>query len=504
MLPALCRIKTKQEITMQSKSVSAKLNDNLEALKQIFHAGKNADVIFRSLKTAAGRDVFICYLEGMSAAGAIAEFIIRPLQIRDKAGTAPENVVQVSNYLSSDKLDEIVTAVLSGDAAVFFDGLPAGYAFETKGFERRGISPPSTESTIKGSQESFCEGIRINTSQLRRLLHTSRLVTEFVEIGEINRETCAIMYIDGIVSKELLDKVRERIKGLKADFIMGTGMLEQMIEDSPFSLFPSILSTERPDRAASYLSCGRIIVLVDGTPFALVAPVTFALLMDSPEGLTQRWMHGTFSRLIRLAALFCTTMLSGVYLATVLFHREMLPTTLVGAIMRSSAAIPLPLLLEVLVMELFFELVREAGLRIPQMLGSALSIVGALILGSAAVEANLVSPITLIVVAISGVSNAALPDYDLSFGIRAMKLAVIFMGAFFGFLGLVAAVVIIFALLANQSSFGVPMLSMQGLRWSAGTSVAYQPPLWKNHYRPREINPQKEKTAPFVSRPWVE
>ncbi|MCL2069049.1 MAG: spore germination protein [Oscillospiraceae bacterium] len=488
---------------MQQKTVSAVLGDNLEALKQIFRADRNADIIFRSFKTAAGRDVFLCFIEGMSAGNAISEFVIRPLQVRDKEGMPPENVVQAANYLSSGQLGDIVTAVLSGDVAVFFDGMSTGYAFETKGFERRGIAPPATESTIKGSQESFCEALRINTSQLRRLMHSAQLVTEFVEIGELNRDTCAIMYVDGIVNKEILDEVRNRVKSLKADFIMGTGMLEQMIEDSPFSLFPSILSTERPDRAAYYLSCGRVVILMDGTPFALIVPVTFALLMDSPEGLTQRWLHGTFSRVIRLAALLCTTMLSGIYLAVVLFHREMLPTTLVGAIMRSSATIPLPLLLEVLVMELFFELVREAGLRIPQMLGSALSIVGALILGSAAVEANLVSPITLIVVAISGVSNAALPDYDLSFGIRAMKLIVIFMGAAFGFLGIAAAMVVICVLLANQSSFGVPMLSMQGLRWSAGTSVAYQPPLWKHEHRPRELKPEKDETAPHISREWT-
>jgi len=204
-----------------------------------------------------------------------------------------------------------------------------------------------------------------------------------------------------------------------------------------------------------------------------------------------------------MTALFCTTMLSGIYLALVLFHREMLPTTVAGAVMRSAATIPMPLLIEVLLMETFFELVREAGLRIPNMLGSALSIVGALILGQAAVEANLVSPITLIVVALSGVGNAALPDYDLAFGIRAMKILVILMGAFFGFLGVAVAIMIICALLANQSSFGVPMLSMQGLRWSSGTNVAYQTPLWKQHSRPRELSPQKRQTAPFISRKWT-
>ena len=489
---------------MQNKrAVSAVLRDNLAAMQQIFHAGRNKDIVFRSFTTAGGRDVLLVFIDGMCSSGTISEFIIRPLQMRDKPGADPLDIVQINTARATAFLDDAVNAVLTGDTAVFFDGMNQCHVFETKGFAHRPISAPVTESTIKGSQEAFCENIRTSITQIHRLIKSTQLVTEFVKVGEINQDICAVLYLEGIVSPKLLEEARRRISNIKADFIMGTGMLEQMIEDNPLSLFPSILSTERPDRAAYYLSCGRVIILVDGTPFAMVVPVSLALMLDSPEGLSQRWLHGTFTRLVRMAALFCTTTLSGIYLALVLFHREMLPTTMAGAVMRSAATIPMPLLIEVLLMEAFFELVREAGLRIPNMLGSALSIVGALILGQAAVEANLVSPITLIVVALSGVGNAALPDYDLAFGIRVMKLLVILLGAFFGFLGVVIAITIICAQLTNQSSFGVPMLSMQGLKWSSGTNVAYQHPLWKQHSRPREIHPRKQSTAPFISRKWA-
>ena len=491
------------DIMQNKRAVSAVLNDNLQALQQIFHAERNKDIVFRSFTTAGGRDVLLAFIDGMCSSQIINEFIIRPLQVRDKPGMDPLNVVQINAASVSTVLDDAVNAILAGDTAVFFDGMDKCHTFETKGFDRRSISTPATESTIKGSQEAFSESIRTSTTQIHRLIKSTQLVTEFINVGELNQDICALLYLEEIVSPKLLEEVRRRVSNIKADFIMGTGMLEQMIEDNPLSLFPSMLSTERPDRAAYYLSCGRVIILVDGTPFAMVAPVSLALMLDSPEGMSQRWLYGTFTRLIRMAALFCTTTLSGIYLALVLFHREMLPTTVAGAVMRSSATIPMPLLVEVLLMETFFELVREAGLRIPNMLGSALSIVGALILGQAAVEANLVSPITLIVVALSGVGNAALPDYDLAFGIRAMKLLVILMGAFFGFLGVVVAITIICALLTNQSSFGVPMLSMQGLRWSSGTNVAYQIPLWKQHSRPRELSPQKNSTAPFISRKWT-
>ena len=275
-----------------------------------------------------------------------------------------------------------------------------------------------------------------------------------------------------------------------------------MIEDSSFSLFPSLLSTERPDRAAYYLAAGHIIIIADGTPFAIIAPVTLPLLLDSPEGSTQRWQNGTFQRLLRLLALLCTTMLSGTYLALILFHREMIPTPLLGAVMDARENIPFPSVFEVLIMELFFELVRESSLRVPHMLGNAIGIVGALILGQSAVEANLVSPVTLIVVALSGLGNAALPDYDLAFGIRTLKLFVIIMGASFGFLGLAVAVIVTLALLANQKSFGVPMLSMGGALSSAGLPLVYQKPLWKQERRPAELRTQKKRQEPPISRLW--
>lgn len=311
------------------------------------------------------------------------------------------------------------------------------------------------------------------------------------------------MYLDNIVNKKILAEVKKRLTSIKGDFIVGSGMLEQMIEDSSFSLFPSMLSTERPDRAAYYAASGRILIIADGTPFAIVAPITLSLLLDSPEGTTQRWQNGTFQRFIRFIALFCTTMLSGTYLALILFHREMIPTPLLSAIMNARQSIPFPSVFEVLIMELFFELIRESSLRIPHMLGNAIGIVGALILGQSAVEANLVSPVTLIVVALSGLGNAALPDYDLAFGLRTLKIFVIIMGASFGFLGLAVAVIVILVVLANQNSFGVSMLSIYPQSRRAGSSFPFQLPLWKQEKRPSELNPQKTRQAPRISRPWA-
>lgn len=483
-------------------NVSTVLSENLSAMKRRFRADRNSDIVFREFQTRAGTRCFLMFIDGMASGQLVNDFLLRPFLAWNREEMILENIIQTNSYREAHEQDEVAEAVLSGDTAVFLEGCATCYLCETKGFDHRSISSPSVENTIKGSQEAFTESLRTNTVQMHRILRTERLCSEFIPLGEINQGNCSLMYLDGVISPELLEEVRHRLTSIQRDYIVGTGMVEQLIEDNTFSLFPSLLSTERPERAAHYLSSGRAIVLVEGSPFALVMPITFSLLLDSPEGGNQRWQTGTFSRLVRLFALLCTTLLSGVYLALVLFHREMIPTSLLGAIMTARANIPFPTVFEVLVMELFFELVREASLRIPGTLGSAIGIVSGLILGQAAVSANLASPVTLIVVALSGVANAALPDYDLAFGLRVMKVFVIVMGATLGFLGIGIAISLLTTVLANQNSFGVPMLSMQGLRWSAGTPLPVQIPLWKQEIRPRELRSQRPVQAPHLSRPW--
>lgn len=486
-----------------SKTVSKKLDDNLTTVRLLFHADVNKDIAIRKFQSMVGKNYFLVFIDGMADGKMINDFIIRPFMLCENKKANAFDIIQTSTFNMTCRMDDVVTAVLSGDTAIFVDGDDCCYTCETKGFEHRSVSTPKMENTIKGAQEAFSESVRTNTTLVHRILKSRQLVTEMIPVGNINQSICAIMYLDDIVNKKILAEVKKRLSGIKGDLIMGSGMVEQMIEDVSFSLFPSLLSTERPDRTAHYLASGRVAILVDGTPYAIIAPVTFALLLDAPEGMTQRWQNGTFSRIIRLVALFCTTMLSGTYLALILFHREMIPTPLLNAIMDARENIPFPSVFEVLIMELFFELVRESSLRVPQTLGNAIGIVGALILGQAAVDASLVSPATLIVVALSGIGNVVLPDYDLAFGLRTIKLFIIIMGATAGFLGIAIALVLIFTVLSNQNSFSVPMLSMQSLKWSAGTPLPFQLPLWKQEKRPQETQPQKIVQEPKISRPWT-
>ena len=490
---------------IQSKTVSKSLTDNLETMKSIFHAGVNVDIVFREFTSFWGTRCFLVYLDGMADQKAIADFIMRPLMVARQGGIQPPSipeVVQMSSTKTGKEIDEATTAVLLGDTAIFEEGSDTVVVCETKGFERRSVSEPTAEVVVKGPQESFTESIRTNITLIRRIIKTHQLVTEFITVGDINKNLCAVVYVDGIVNKDILEEVRRRLENIKGDFIMGSGMVEQMIEDRPFSLFPSVLSSERPDRVAGCLASGRVAIVCDGSPFVIVVPVSISVLLDSPEGVSARWPNGTFPRIIRMFALFCTTMLSGAYLALIIFHREMIPTQLLSAIVAAEANVPFPSWLEVLMMELAFELVREAGLRTPNALGGAIGIVGALILGQSAVEANLVSPVTLIVVALSGLGNTALPEYDLAFAMRIVKLMFIFLGTMLGFLGIALGLILVSTILSNQRSFGVPMSSLQTLKWGTGGPVFFQRPLWRQHSRPRELQPQKTAQYPEQARRW--
>jgi len=484
--------------------VSAELGVNLAAMNAVFHKDRNNDIVFREFVSGKGTRCFVGYIDGMSSGQAINEFILKPVMLNTDPSASSKNLVQTHDIKASVELKDAVEGILGGDAALFEEGESQCLILETKGFQSRSISTPETEKTIKGSQEAFTESIRVNTTLVHRILRTPELCCEFLTVGEMNQNSCALMYLDNVVNKKTLREVKKRMEEIKGDYIMGSGMVEQLIEDSPFSLFPSLLSTERPDRAAGYLAMGRIIILCDNSPNAIVVPVSLALLLDSPEGISQRWQSGTLARLVRMFAFFSSTMLSALYLAMVLYHREMIPTQLLSNLVVARAGIPFPSVVEVLVMELFFELVREAGLRSPSVLGSAMGIVGALILGQSAVEANLVSPVTLIIVALSGLGNIALPDYDLAFGIRVLKLLFILGGAALGFLGIAVALVLTLAMLGNQRSFGVSMLSVQSLRWDAGNPVMFQWPLWKLRYRPRDLRVQRDEAYPKISRKWTD
>ena len=476
---------------------------NIEYIKNKFCYDKNADIIIREFENKKGIKCFLAYIDGMANTIGINDFIIRAIMINNDDDFNIFDTIQYNNLKAEISMDKAAASILLGDTLVYADGDEKCAIVETKAFEKRSVSSPDTESVIKGSHEGYTESIRTSITLLRRIIKSPKLCTEFVSVGKINDCKCAIMYLDNLTSDELVNKVKFRLNNIKGDFISGAGMVEQLIEDSTWSLFPSILSTERPDRTAEYLAAGRIAVICDNTPFALIMPISLAVLLDSPEGNQQRWQSGTFSRIIRTFAFILSILLSGIFLALTCFHHELIPSQLLTIITETRRQIPFSAVAEYIVMEIFFELVREAGLRVPNAIGSAIGVVGGLILGQAAVEAGIVSPVTLIIVAISGIANAVIPDYELSSGIRVLKFGFIILGGTLGFLGIGAGIILVLTMLAKQSSFGVSMLSSSSKQNSTNGNMIYQRPIWKQELRAFSLKPKSLRQQPQISRLWA-
>ena len=481
------------------------IDKNISFIKDKFCYGKNTDIIIREFKNKKGVRCFIAYIDGMANTAGINDFIIRAVMLNDEDKNNFDLIgkIQYNNVVAQSDIEKATESIIDGDTLVYADGDNKCAVVETKAFDKRSVSAPDTESVIKGSHEGFTESIRTSITLLRRIVKSPKLCTEFVSVGNVNKCKCAIMYLDDLTSDELVNKVKFRLNNIKGDFISGAGMVEQLIEDSTWSLFPSILSTERPDRTAEYLAAGRIAIICDNTPFALIMPISLSILLDSPEGNQQRWQSGTFSRIIRTFAFILSVLLSGIFLALTCFHHELIPSQLLTIIAETRRQIPFSAVAEYIIMEIFFELVREAGLRVPNAIGSAIGVVGGLILGQAAVEAGIVSPVTLIIVAISGIANAVIPDYELSSGIRVLKFGFIILGGTLGFLGIGAGIILVLTMLAKQSSFGVSMLSSSRKAHAANGNMVYQRPIWKQELRAFSLKPKSIHQQPKISRLWA-
>lgn len=413
---------------------------------------KNEDIVIREFTVGMDKKAFIVFIDGMADKIVINDFILRQLMNPEhfkgyKNGCpidyAMNHVLSINNVEKVKEYNKIISKILNGVTALFVDGCEEALLIESRGYEKRNIDKPSTESVVMGSQEGFTENLRTNITLIRRIIKNKDLITEILPVGKTSNSNCAIMYLDGIANPKLIKEVKKRIKNINIDFVTGDGMIEQFIEDKPSQIIPQVLNTERPDRAASFIMEGQVIIIGEGVPFVNVVPVTFFAMFHASEDSFLRWPFGTAIRLIRILGLFFATLLPALYVSLILYHQEMIPTDLLVAFATARENVPFPTIIEVLILEISFELIREAGIRVPGIIGPTLGIIGALILGQAAVAANLVSPVLIIVVAVTGLGNFAIPSYSLATGIRIIRFGLILAGAFLGFYGVAAVLFIV-------------------------------------------------------------
>jgi spore germination protein KA len=498
----------------KTDSVSSSLEENREAISSLFGLPDNKDIVTRDFYLGTNPSIkgMAVFIDGMTDKTlqdmlfqALMLFAGRPapndrgkLAKLVKDALLPGNQVKVNSGLK-----DVLSAINTGDTVLFLDGCAEAVSVETKGWEHRGVERPVTEQIILGPQEAFTETLRSNTALLRKIIKNENLTTEFMVVGKRSQTNVAVMYLRDLANPSLVAEVKRRIKSIKTDYVLDSGIIEQFIEDNPYNLNTTILATERPERVASKIAEGRVAIIVDGSPFVLVVPTTMYEQLHTGEELYNRWQFGSFIRWLRALAFLLSFLLPGFYLAVVLYHQEMIPTELLLAIAGNRERVPFPSIVEVLLMEFSFELIREAGLRIPGVMGSTIGIVGALILGQAAVQANIVSPILVILVAVTGLSSFAIPYYSLAFSLRIYRFFYIALGTTMGFFGISMGLFAQVILTANLKSFGVPYLAPAGPKTSDWADVVTVAPVFFHEKRPDYINPQEVTRQPKVSRGWI-
>ena len=502
---------------------------NLEYINVRFNTLINSDIVIRKFTLSARNKqykAFIIYIDGMSSPDLISNYILKPLMLKNSANSfdgiqtkvisevKTNNITvrkikkfNISNYITeclipqndvrqTNKFDDIVEAVNAGNCALFVDTLDIAYNIDVKGFSQRSLDTPNNEIVIKGAQVGFTENLRTNTSLIRRYVNNENLVIESLNIGTLSKTPCAICYLKNVANSDLVNEVHYRLSNLKIDHLTSSGQLEELIQDDKRFSFPQIISTERPDKTTNLIFDGRVAIIVNGSPYILIAPATFSDFLLSPEDLNLKHQYSNFVRFLRFAAYIIAILLPGIYMSITNFHQELIPTELLYAIVSSRENVPFPILFELLLMEFSFELIREASVRVPSPVGSTIGIVGALILGQAAVEASIVSPILIIIVALTGICSFSIPDLTLSFHSRTLRFVFTMLGALVGFLGLASGLIVYILILSDIKSFGVSYFQnifKRGLILS---------PAWQRENRASFLHTKRPKEQDKISMAW--
>ncbi|MEG9462450.1 spore germination protein [Bacillus amyloliquefaciens] len=427
------------------------------------HVEQNDDLVQNKKMLPNGLVFYYMYLSEMNDEDKIKEAIETLLREEDTL-----TLDTVAKRL--DKIDarpvftskEAVISILRGKCAVFINGLDSVYILSTGKREKRSVNEPTSEKVVRGPKTAFIEDSDTNVAMIRQRTNHPKLKTKKVPIGENKLKYATVMYIDDKADPSVVSDVVKRLSEVKMDDIQDSGTLEELIEDNKYSPFPQIQNTERPDKVSSALFNGRVAILVDNSPFALVVPASLGILMQSPDDYYERWISASLIRALRFTSIFITLFFSSIYIALVSFHQGLLPTTLAVTIAANRENVPFPPIIEAMVMEITIELLREAGLRLPSPLGQTIGLVGGVVIGQAAVEANIVSSIMVIVVSIVALASFTVPQYGMGLSFRVLRFISMFTAAAFGLYGMILFMLAIYTHLSRQRSFGSPYFSPNG------------------------------------------
>jgi spore germination protein KA len=468
MLKRIFKKVSAKDQTKKEPAAELRLNNSLETnllqLKAII--GDCPDILIRNYKAGAKEEIncAIILIEGMANQLLITEGIFKPLHHETNLTPAnafqkiKDSVTSIAEVKETKDFTNLVDALFNGNTIILIDGNSAALIGGTTQIASRSVSEPIIEPAIRGPRDGFTEVLKVNIALIRRRIKSPRLQTESFSIGNLSKNNVMIAYIAGVADETVLAEVRNRLQQIDIDLVLESGYIEELIKDSPGSPFYTINRTERPDKVAAHLIEGKIAIFTDNTPFVLTVPYLFFESLQANEDYYENFYIGTFLRWIRFLCLISSLVLPSIYVAVGTFHPELIPTPLLLTIAAAREGIPFPAFIEILLLEITFEVLREAGVRLPRPVGSAISIVGGLIIGDAAVKAGYISPSVVIIVAFTGVSSYAIPGYTTNLTLRMLRFPLLILSAFLGLYGLILGIIVILIHLVSLRSFGVPYL----------------------------------------------
>lgn len=494
----------------EREALDSSFAEIVKQLEQVF--ANCADVRQHACKLFGQQEALLVYVSGWLDAQLVEQCMSRLAREYETGTGKPDAMADLMERLSEafplckvyrpEIVGELAKGVLSGELAIAVNGIGVALIAGLNKAPARNVEEPTSEPVIRGPREGFIESLQTNLLLVRKQIRTPRLKVEYTVIGELTQTQVAIAYVEGLAEETVVQEVRDRVLRIKTDGILGSNYIEEFIQDVWYSPFPQVHYTERPDVTAANLMEGKVAILIDGSPSVLSVPTTFWSGLQSPEDYDSSFIIGTFIRWLRYLLVIIALFLPSIYVAISTFHPEMIPTNLLISIAGAREASPFPALVEALIMEVTFEALREAGVRLPKQVGSAVSIVGALVIGEAAVQAGIVSEPMVIVVAITGIASFAIPRYNFALGLRLLRFPLIMLAGTFGLYGIGIGFLALLIHLCSLRSFGMPYFEpVAPLTFNGLKDVLIRTPHWNMNLRPQSTGKKNPLRVPPGQKP---